>query len=113
MDVINGDFYITTPALAIILLFSVSFILTYKEDIPLYGIKASLWLVPVIILQGFFFYIFMFGYSIDPFILQFGSGQGYFNILILYLTVLSGSLSGMSLKKEMNKRLDREIGNNI
>ena len=111
IDVFRGNFYITASVISIILLFLVTFVLTYKEDIPQYGIKASLWMVPVIIIQGFFFYFFMFGFSIDPFILQFGSGQGYFNILILYLTVLSGSFSGMRMKKEINKRLDRDIEN--
>jgi len=111
IDVIRGNFYITAPVISIILLFIVTFALTYKEDIPQYGIKASLWMVPVIIVQGFFFYFFMFGFSIEPFILQFGSGQGYFNLLILYLTILSGSLSGMRMKKEINKRLDRDIEN--
>jgi hypothetical protein len=46
----------------------------------------------------------MFGFSVEPFVLQFGSGEGYINLLILIITVLSGSLSGMRIKKEITKR---------
>lgn len=89
--------------LALGLLFLVCFGLTYKEDIPLYGIKASIWLVPLIIAEAFIFYTIMFGFSIEPYILQFGSGEGYFNMLILILTVLAGSLSGMKLNRSRRK----------
>ncbi|NVM43401.1 MAG: hypothetical protein HWN79_00655 [Candidatus Lokiarchaeota archaeon] len=105
VNVINtGTLYFTIQAFCIILLFIVCFALTYKEDIPEYGIKASLWMVPLIIALGFFFYAIMFGFAAEPLVLQFGSGQGYINILILILTVLSGSLSGMKIKKEITKR---------
>jgi hypothetical protein len=90
--------------LALCLLFLVSFGLTYKEDLPIYGVKASIWLVPLIIAEAFIFYTIMFGFSIEPFILQFGSGEGYVNILILVLTVLAGSLSGMKLKRSRKER---------
>jgi len=96
-------FSFNIQGLAIILLFLVCFGLTYKEDISLYGIKASIWLVPFIIAGSFFFYTMMFGFSIEPFILQFGSGEGYMNILILTLTVLAGSVSGMKLKQYKRK----------
>ncbi len=105
VEVINaGTLYLTVQAFSIVLLFIVCFGLTYKEDIPEYGIKASLWFVPFIIAVGFFFYTLMFGFSLESFVLQFGSGEGYLNVLILILTVLSGSLSGMKIKKEITKR---------
>ena len=100
----TGTLYLTVQAFSIVLLFVVCFALTYKEDIPEYGIKTSLWMVPLIIALGFFFYTLMFGFSLEPFVLQFGSGAGYVNVLILILTVLSGSLSGMKIKKEITKR---------
>jgi len=100
----TGTLYLTVQAFSIVLLFVVCFVLTYKEDIPEYGIKASLWMVPLIIALGFFFYTLMFGFSLEPFVLQFGSGAGYVNVLLLILTVLSGSLSGMKIKKEITKR---------
>jgi len=100
----TGNYYLAVPGLAIVLLFVVCFALTYKEDIPQYGIKASLWMVPVLVVLGFFFYTIMFKFSLEPFFLQFGRGEGYINLLLLYLTVISGSFSGMRIKKMVVKR---------
>ena len=96
--------YLQTYFLPVILLFLISFILTYKEDIPIYGIKASLWLVPAIIIEGFVFYWIMFGLSLEPFVLQFGKGEGYLNILFLFLNTITGSFSGMKIKQLVNRR---------
>ncbi|MHA1729522.1 MAG: hypothetical protein ACTSWY_12420 [Promethearchaeota archaeon] len=96
--------YLQTFFTPILLLFLTSFLLTYKEDIPFYGIKASLWLVPSILLEGFAFYGIMFGFSIDPLIWQFFRAEGYLNILLLFIIVISGSLSGWKLKKHAVKR---------
>jgi len=93
--------------LPFLLLFIVCFALTYKEDIPAYGIKASLWLVPIIIAQGFIFYWAMFGFSLEPFILQFLNLEGYVNILLLSLMVLNGSFLGMYLKKLVVTRKEK------
>jgi hypothetical protein len=88
----------------ILLLFLISFVLTYKEDIPHYGIKASLWLVPSLIAEGFLFYWIMFGFSVEPFILQFARAEGYLNILILYGCTFTGALSGMKIKQILKKK---------
>jgi hypothetical protein len=85
--------------LPFLLLFIVCFALTYKEDIPAYGIKASLWLVPIIIAEGFIFYWGMFGFSLEPFELQFLYTEGYVNVILLYIIVIIGSLLGMFVKK--------------
>ncbi len=90
--------------LPFLLLFIVCFALTYKEDIPAYGIKASLWLVPIIIAEGFLFYWGMFGISLEPFTLQFLYFEGYINVMLLFLMVIIGSLLGMVLKKLVEKR---------
>jgi len=93
------------------LLFVVSLLLTLKEDIPHYGIKASLWMVPLLIAEGFLFFWIMFGFSAEPFILQFAHGEGYLNILILYGCTFTGALCGMKLKqfiKKKKKNLSKE-----
>ncbi len=96
--------YPDTFYLPILLLFLTSFLLTYKEDIPHYGIKASLWLVPPLIAEGFLFYWIMFGFSTEPFILQFARAEGYLNILILYGCTFTGALCGMKLKQILKKK---------
>lgn len=91
--------YVDTFFLPFILLFVTCFLLTYKEEIPHYGIKASIWLVPFIISEAFLFYTIMFGFSLEPIILQFGNWKGYMHILILFATTLSGAISGMKVKQ--------------
>jgi len=85
--------------LPFLLLFIVCFTLTFKEDIPAYGIKASLWLVPIVIAEGFLFHWGMFGISLEPFRLQFLNFEGYVNLILLLLMVVSGSWLGMYTKK--------------
>ncbi|HEC38460.1 MAG TPA: hypothetical protein ENI29_09495 [bacterium] len=91
--------YLPTYFLPPLLLFLVCFVLTYKEDIPHYGIKASIWLVPFLIAEGFILNAIMFGFSLESVILKFGSIWGYLDIIILFCIVISGSLAGMKVKK--------------
>jgi len=84
-----------------ILLFAVCFALTFKEDIPAYGIKASFWSVPIVIAVGFIFYWWMFGISLEPFILQFLHVEGYINVMLLFLMALGGAFLGMFVKKKV------------
>jgi len=93
------EFFLASFMLPCLLLFFVCFWLTYKEDIAHYGIRASIWLVPFIVFEGFFFYLIMFGFSFEPFVLQFASIKGIVNLLILFGINICGALSGMYLKK--------------
>jgi len=96
--------YIENFFLPALLLFGVCFLLTYKEDIPHYGIKASIWLVPLIIIEGFIFYAIMFGFTTEPIILKFTHIEGYLDIIILYGLAISGAVSGMFLKSYFVQR---------
>ena len=96
--------YVRSFFLPALLLLFLSFILAYKEDIPQYGIKASIWIVPILIAEGFIFYFLMFGFSVEPFILQFATLEGYLNILILYGLLIFGSVCGMKLKQRSVKK---------
>ncbi len=91
--------YEKTFFLPLLLLFFTCFFMTYREDIPHYGIKASIWLVPLIIAEAFVLYTIMFGFSLEPLIFQFGDGRGYLHILILFATTLIGALTGMKTKQ--------------
>ncbi|HDZ19194.1 MAG TPA: hypothetical protein ENI29_16990 [bacterium] len=96
--------YLQTFFLPVLFLFLICFLLTYKEDIPLYGIKASIWMVPVIVVEGFIFYWLMFGLSIDPFLLQFTRVEGYLNVFLLFIVCFSGSFIGMKIKQIVSKK---------
>ena len=117
----------------ILILFFTCFFLTYKEDIYLYGIKHSFWLVPFIIGCSFFWYYYIHYWRprddatwvpISPFILLFGSWQGWLNILILFSINLIGAFAGWQLKELVRiyikkeeplliRKFDSEEGENI
>ena len=96
--------YLNNFFLPALLLFFICFILTYKEDIPHYGIKASLWVVPLIIAEGFIFYYLMFGFTSEPAYLKFGRIEGYLDIIILFGLAISGAISGMKLKQYIEQK---------
>jgi len=96
--------YLTSFFLPALLLFFVCFLLTYKEDIPHYGIKASIWVVPILIAEGYIFYAIMYGFSMEALILKFGTLEGYLDIIILFALALSGAISGMKLKQYITQR---------
>lgn len=96
--------YIRNFFLPALLLFLICFLLTYKEDIPHYGLKASIWLIPLIIAEGFIFYAIMFGFSSEPLILKFTRIEGYFDIVIISGLAISGAVCGMKTKHTIAKR---------
>ncbi|MHA2180396.1 MAG: hypothetical protein ACXAAH_03100 [Promethearchaeota archaeon] len=96
--------YMTNFFLPALVLFGICFLLTYKEDIPHYGIKASIWLAPILIGEGFIFYAIMFGFSLEPIILKFGRIEGYLDIIIIFALAISGAICGMKLKQYTSKK---------
>ncbi|KKN53468.1 hypothetical protein LCGC14_0602160 [marine sediment metagenome] len=101
----------------ILILFFTCFILTYKEDIYLYGIKHSLWLVPFILGCSVFWYYYIHYWRpsegatwtpISPFLLLFGSWQGWLNILILFSINLFGALAGWQVKELVRIYIKKE-----
>lgn len=99
--------YGRTFFLPVLVLFFTCFLLTFSESNPHYGIKSSIWYVPITIVISFLWYWFIFGFSGDPFVLQFASWQGYVNIVVLYAINLSGALLGMKLNKFIKSRREK------
>ncbi|MBN1803476.1 MAG: hypothetical protein JW891_18345 [Candidatus Lokiarchaeota archaeon] len=97
--------------LPILLVFVVCFFLTYKEDIPHYGIKASIWLVPSLVVEACILYSLMFGFTLEPLIYLFGDGRGYLHMFILFITTLSGAIMGMKVKQLINLKKKRKLTN--
>jgi hypothetical protein len=91
--------YIQTLFMPAALLFLLCFFLTYKEDIPYYGIKSSIWFVPITIVISIIWYWVVHGISMQPLILLFAHPYGYLNMFIIFALNLSGSLAGMKIKQ--------------
>jgi len=96
--------YLKSFFLPALILFGVCLLLTYKEDIPHYGIKASIWLIPILVIEGFIFYAIMYGFSIEPLLLKFGRIEGYIDIIVISVVAVSGAVAGMKLKQFTSKR---------
>lgn len=96
--------YPRTYFLPAILTAIVCFLLTYTEEIPYYGIKNSLWFVPITVTFSIFWYWMIFGFSVEPFVLLFGHYNGYLNIIILTAINLSSSFAGMRIKQYIIER---------
>ncbi|MHA2323805.1 MAG: hypothetical protein ACXACB_00270 [Promethearchaeota archaeon] len=84
--------------------------LTYKEDIYLYGIKHSIWMVPFIFGTSIFWYYYIHNWQPSesailvvfppsPFTLLFGSWQGWLNILLMFMVTLTGAFVGWQVKE--------------
>lgn len=98
--------YLRTYFIPPLVLFLVCFTLTYREDNPHYGIKNSIWFIPLIVLVSFIWYWIIFGVSNDPFLFQFASWQGYINLMILFAISVGGAISGMRLKMYFTSRTE-------
>ena len=97
--------------LPILLLLICCFLLTYSEDNFHYGMKSSLWLVPIIICFSIFWHWIIYGFSVEPFILLFGRYQGYLNIVILFTINFAGAFLGYKIKSIVLKH--REMGEKL
>ena len=101
----------------ILILFFTCFILTYKEDIYLYGFKHSFWIVPFIIGSAILWYCYINYWMprddatwnpINPFFLYFATWQGWVTILLLFIVNLSGAFAGWQLKELVRIYIKKE-----
>ncbi len=114
--------WIFVGIIPMLILFFTCFFLTYTEDIYLYGIKHSLWLVPFILGSSVFWYYYLYYWRpslppapplvawvpINPFLLLFGTWQGWLNILILFSINLFGALAGWQVKELIRVYIKKE-----
>lgn len=113
----NAQNWFFIGIIPIFILFFTCFILTYKEDIYLYGFKHSLWMVPFIIGCSFFWYSYIHDWRpreddtwipTSPFILLFGSWQGWLNIFLLLIVNLTGAFAGWQVKELLRIYVKKE-----
>ncbi|MHA1719915.1 MAG: hypothetical protein ACTSWX_12450 [Promethearchaeota archaeon] len=126
----NFLLYPRTYFLPLFLILLISFLYTFLQDIPEYGIKGAIWFAVFTIFLSFHWYSklkspfaplisiifygnigsfldffkFKFMYIGEAFELMFLHWQGYVMILILFASFLGGAFAGMYLKKYIISR---------
>ncbi|TFF99250.1 MAG: hypothetical protein EU541_05425 [Promethearchaeota archaeon] len=93
-----------------IILFIIIFILVFREPFYEYGLRNAIWTIPIIILESWIWYWFIYGFTFDLIIYYFTRIQGYLTILSLVVVVLSASFVGAiaKVKYEEYTRLELE-----
>jgi hypothetical protein len=81
--------------------------MAFREQFFEYGIKNSLWIIPVIIIESWIWYLFINGFQADlllltgeMFALYFLSWQTYLTILVLVLINLISAILGSFAKQK-------------
>ena len=93
--------------LSLFILVAIVFILGFREQFFEYGIKNSIWLVPVIVIESWIWFMFINSFQADLlelfgtlFITYFVSFESYLTILILLvINVLSAILGAFAKQK--------------
>lgn len=94
--------------LSIIILFGIIFIMVYREEFTEFGIKNSIWIVILIVIESWIWYFFVVDFNLLMIPLYFIRFESYLTILILLGVNLSAALLAGYIKgkiKEYKKKL--------
>ena len=93
--------------LSLFLLIAIVFILGFREQFFEYGIKNSIWLIPVIVIESWIWYMLINSFQADLlellgtlFITYFVSFEGYLTILILLGINLLSAILGVFARRK-------------
>ena len=94
--------------LSIIILFGIIFIMVYREEFTEFGIKNSIWIVILIVIESWIWYFFVVDFNLLMIPLYFIRFESYLTMLILLGVNLSAALLAGYIKgkiKEYKKKL--------
>jgi len=91
--------------LSFIILFAIVFFMTYREHFFEYGIRNSIWLTPIIIIESWIWYWFVKGFDLGIIGQFFTNYQGYLTIFsILGTNIFSAILASIIKQKYESTR---------
>ena len=88
---------------SIIILFAIVFIMVLREKFFEYGIRNSIWLTPIIIIQSFIWFWIMYGFDITIIGEFFTRYEGYVTILSILGVNLFAAILAAIFKQYRNK----------
>ena len=89
--------------LSIIILFGIIFLMVYREEFTEFGIKNSIWMVIVIVIESWIWYFFVVDFNLLIIPLYFIRLDSYLTILILLGVNLSAALLAGYTKSQIKK----------
>ncbi|TFF99017.1 MAG: hypothetical protein EU541_06000 [Promethearchaeota archaeon] len=94
--------------IAYVLLFIIIFIMAFRENFFEYGIRNSLWLIPLVIIESWIWVWFLYGTNfLNILILYFGTINGYLSILSLFITHIIAGILGSYVKERYKMYLKK------
>lgn len=92
-----------------LILFFVVFIMVFRENFYEYGIKNSIWLVLIIIIESWIWYFFIVEFNIMIIPLYFTRYESYITILSLLGINLAAAIAGAFAKKKYEEYFKKII----
>jgi hypothetical protein len=100
--------------LSLIILALIVFYMSFREQFFEYGIKNSIWLIPIIVIESWIWYLFINSFQQDlfqltgqMFALYFGSIESYITILTLLGVNLLSAILGAFAKQKYKQYIAR------
>ncbi|MHA1985071.1 MAG: hypothetical protein ACW98D_00380 [Promethearchaeota archaeon] len=93
-----------TSYLSLIILIVIVFIMVLREKFFEYGIRNSIWLTPIIIIQSFIWYWIIYGFDITIIGTFFTRYEGYVTILTILVVNLLTAILAAILRQYIDKR---------
>lgn len=90
--------------LSLIILFVIVFIMVFREKFFEYGIRNSIWLIPIIIIQSWIWYWIIYDFDITIIGTFFTRYEGYVTIFTLLSVNLLTAILAAILKQYIEKR---------
>lgn len=93
--------------LSLVILIAIIFLMVVKENFFEYGIRNSIWLVPIIILLSWFWYWLLNGFDIALIGVYFTRIEGYLTIISLFGINLVSAISAAILKEKYKRYIEK------
>jgi apolipoprotein N-acyltransferase len=93
--------------LSLIILIGIVFFMVFRENFYEYGIRNSIWLVPIIIVMSWIWYWFLNGFDITLIGVYFTTAEAYITILSLLGINLFTAILAAYAKERYKKYLEK------
>jgi len=96
-----------TAFFSAIILFFIVFIMVFRESFYEYGIRNSIWLVPLIIIESWIWYFFIIEFNLAIIPLYFTKFESYLTILSLLGINLLAAVTGAFAKQKYTQSIKK------